>query len=93
LPPPEAAIVPPAEVASKPTDSPAKSAGGKARSRKPQRGEAGDPFETRETRSSADKQGKARGFAPQPDLFRRNDTGKPASPLQPKAKRTIIKEL
>jgi hypothetical protein len=82
--------VPPAEGTSKPTDSPAKSAGGKARSRKPQRGEAGDPFETP---ASADKRGKVRGFAPQPDLFRRNNPGKPASPLQPKAKRTIIKEL
>lgn len=89
-PPPETAPVPPAEATSKSTGSPAKSAGGKARSGKPQRGGAGDPFETG---ASADKQRKAKGFAPQPGLFRRNDTGKPASPLQPKAKRTIIKEL
>jgi serine/threonine-protein kinase len=89
-PPPEPAPAPQAEATSRPTDPPARSASGKSRSRKPQRGDAGDPLETR---APADKRRKVREFAPQPDLFHRNDTDKPAIPLQPKAKRTIIKEL
>jgi hypothetical protein len=78
------------EAASKPAESPAKTAGAKARSKKARHGEVDDPFETG---ASADKQKKVKESAPPPDLFHRNNTGRPSSPLPPKVKRTIIKEL
>jgi serine/threonine-protein kinase len=90
LPPSESAPVPTVEAASKPAESPAKTAGAKARSKKARHGEVDDPFETG---ASADKQKKVKESAPPPDLFHRNNTGRPSSPLPPKVKRTIIKEL
>jgi serine/threonine-protein kinase len=89
-PPSEPGPVPPVEATPKPAESAAKTTGAKARSKKTQYGEGVDPFESG---ASADKHKKVKGSTQPPDLFHRNDTGRPASPLQPKAKRTIIKEL
>jgi serine/threonine protein kinase len=84
------AFVPPVEVTAKLADSPAKTAGAKSKSKRTQIGEAQDPFEPK---ASADKSKGVKGIAQPPDLFHRKDTGGAASPLQPKVKRTIIKEL
>jgi len=89
-PPVESAPLPPTEATVKPADSPAKTAS-KARSKKTRHGEVDDPFESG---ASVDKQKKVKETAPPPDLFlHRNDTGRPAKPVQPKVNRTIIKEL
>jgi serine/threonine protein kinase len=80
------ALMPPVEAAPKSADSPAKTVAAKARVKKGRHGESEDPFEIVTT---ADKQKKGNSVAQPP----RNDTGRPASPLQPKVNRTIIKEL
>ena len=77
-------------VTAKASDAPAKTPGGKSRSKKLQLGEAEDPFEPG---ASSDRQKKGKTPLPPPDLFHRNDTVQPARPLQPNVKRTIIKEL
>jgi hypothetical protein len=82
--------MPTVEATSKPAESSAKTAGAKARSKKARHGEVDDPFEPG---ASADKQKKVKEVVRPPDLFHRSNTGRPASPLQPKVKRTIIKEL
>jgi serine/threonine-protein kinase len=89
LPPPAPPPPQTGEVA-KPAEAPTKIASGKSRSKKTQSGEVEDPFEPAAT---GNKQKKGKAPAPSPDLFHRNDTVRPASPLQPKVKRTIIKEL
>jgi hypothetical protein len=86
----EPAFVPPVEATPKPADSPARTAGVKSKSKRTKVGAAQDPFEAG---GAADKQKKVKGIAPAPDLFHKNDTGRPASPPQPKVNRTIIKEL
>jgi hypothetical protein len=55
-----------------------------------QLGVAEDPFEPG---GSGAKMKKGKVALPPPDLFHRNDTGRTTGPTQPKAKRTIIKEL
>jgi serine/threonine-protein kinase len=86
---PDSVPLPPPGVTAKATESPAKTTGGKSRSKRLQLGDAEDPFEPG---ASSDKQKKAKA-PPPPDLFHRTDTGRPASPLQSPVKRTIIKEL
>jgi len=87
---PDSVPSPPPVAAAKATESPARTTGGKSRSKKLQLGEAEDPFEPG---ASSNKLKKGKAPSPRPDLFYRNDTGQPGSPLQPKVKRTIIKEL
>ena len=70
-------------------DSALKPAGGKPKSKKAQLHEVEDPFEAS---GAADKQ-KREKVPPPPDLLRRNGTGQPANPPQPKVKRSIIREL
>jgi len=89
-PPPDPVPPPPPTSASKSSESLGKSAGGRSKSRKAQLGDVEDPFEP----GGAAARPRARKAAsPPPDLFHRNDTGRTIGPSQPKAKRTIIKEL
>ena len=91
LEPPSEPISQPQPVAApKPAESLGKSAVGRSKSRKAQLGEVEDPFEPG---GSGAKMKNSKAALPPPDLFHRNDTGRPAGPSQPKAKRTIIKEL
>jgi eukaryotic-like serine/threonine-protein kinase len=90
--PPENPVPVPSVATAKSADLPSKPAGAKSKSKskKAQPGDTEDPFEPN---ASADKRKKGKGISQPPDLFHRNDTGRPANPLQSKAKRTIIKEL
>jgi serine/threonine-protein kinase len=90
LPSPEPVSPPQPVTASKPAESLGKSAGGRSKPRKVQLGEAEDPFEPG---ASGAKMKGSKAAPPPPDLFHRNDTGRTTGPPQPKAKRTIIKEL
>jgi serine/threonine protein kinase len=90
LPSPAMAPVPSDEATSKLAGSPAKAAGAKVRSKKTRHGGVDDPFEAG---AFAGKQQKVKESAPSSDSLHRNDTVRPASPLQTKVKRTIIKEL
>jgi hypothetical protein len=90
---PASDLVPPSQpnVTAKASESSMKPTGSRAKSKKLQLGKAEDPFETA---ASSDKQKKKeKAPSPPPDLFHRNDTGGPASPLKSQVKRTIIKEL
>jgi hypothetical protein len=63
-----------------------------------QPGEGEDPFEFGASAgasagSSGGKLKNGKAATPSPDLFHRNDMGRTTGPPQPKAKRTIIKEL
>ena len=87
---PELVPPPQAGTAAKALEPLGKSASSRPKSRRPHPGAAEDPFEAGAT---GNRQTTGKPAAPPPDLFHRNDTGRPAVPSQPKAKRTIIKEL
>ncbi len=83
-PPPPAAEVP------KLAETPTRVTGGRSRSKKARIGEAEDPFEPG---AAADKHKKGKEPVPPSEMLHRHDAGRPARPLQPTVKRTIIKEL
>jgi eukaryotic-like serine/threonine-protein kinase len=85
-----APVPPPAAEAPKPVETLAKAAGGRPKSKNAQLEEAEDPFRRGAT---SHKQKTGKSPARSHDFSHRNATGRPASPLQPNAKRTIIKEL
>jgi len=82
--PPEVVAAPP------PPEAPSKSFGAKSRATRAQPGGAKDPFEQG---ASGDKQKRVKTSSSPSDVIHKNDTSRPASPLQPKAKRKIFREL
>ena len=87
---PEPIPPPRAGTAAKALEPLGKSAPSRPKPRRTHPGASEDPFESG---APGNRQTTIKSAAPQPDQFHRNDMGRPAAPSQPKAKRTIIKEL
>ena len=87
---PDSPPSPPPDMAAKVPEPPAKATGGKSKSKRLHIGRVEDPFEPS---VSSDKQKNVKAVSPPPPLLHRNDTRQPASPLEPRINRTIIKEL